>query len=137
MASLSAYDRILMAEARALRLEEIIRKQGAAIARLEARVSFMTPPVQRVDTNKIPANPPAPLARMVDIAAEVAAKNMVTVAALRGPDRSRSVAWPRQDAMRRMVDAGFSTPQIGRFLGNRDHTTVMHGARASRLRGEG
>ncbi len=41
--------------------------------------------------------------------------------------RSREVAWPRQVAMylaREMTP--HSLPQIGRFFGNRDHTTVMH-----------
>ncbi len=42
--------------------------------------------------------------------------------------RSRSIAFPRQMAMylaRTETDASF--PQIGKQLGDRDHTTVMHG----------
>jgi chromosomal replication initiation ATPase DnaA len=35
--------------------------------------------------------------------------------------------------MREMLDAGFSTTQVGRFF-QRDHTTVIAGARASRMR---
>ena len=45
-----------------------------------------------------------------------------------GKGRSRSVAYPRQVAMflcRTETDASF--PQIGQSLGNRDHTTIMHG----------
>lgn len=44
------------------------------------------------------------------------------------PSRSRSVAFPRQVAMylaRTETDASF--PQIGSQLGNRDHTTILHG----------
>ena len=46
---------------------------------------------------------------------------------LTGKMRPRYIAWPRQIAMamcRRW--GGWSTPQIGREFGNRDHTTVMH-----------
>jgi chromosomal replication initiator protein len=42
--------------------------------------------------------------------------------------RSRTVSYPRQVAMylaRTETDASF--PQIGMHLGNRDHTTILHG----------
>ncbi len=45
-----------------------------------------------------------------------------------GRGRSKAVAYPRQIAMylcRSETDASF--PQIGASLGNRDHTTIMHG----------
>ena len=44
--------------------------------------------------------------------------------------RSRSVAYPRQIAMylcRKHTTR--SLPQIGRFFGNRDHTTVLYAVR--------
>lgn len=47
-----------------------------------------------------------------------------------GPDRARSVARPRQMAMwlaRQATSA--SLPMIGRSLGFRDHTTILHGCR--------
>jgi chromosomal replication initiator protein len=45
-----------------------------------------------------------------------------------GRDRSRQVALPRQIAMYLMREEGnISLPQIGEFLGGRDHTTVMYG----------
>ena len=43
-------------------------------------------------------------------------------------NRSRSISYPRQIVMylcRTETDASF--PQIGLYLGKRDHTTVMHG----------
>ena len=52
----------------------------------------------------------------------------VTLEALSGASRARVIAYPRQVAMylaRTETDA--SLPQIGQFLGNRDHTTVMYG----------
>ncbi|RMG92129.1 MAG: chromosomal replication initiator protein DnaA [Chloroflexi bacterium] len=52
----------------------------------------------------------------------------VTPEALSSSSRSRAIAYPRQLAMylaRTETDA--SLPQIGAFLGNRDHTTVMYG----------
>jgi chromosomal replication initiator protein len=66
---------------------------------------------------------------MRDILAEVAERNDVTVADLKGPSRQRRCAWPRFEAMYLMHQAGHSLPEIGRFLGNRDHTTALHGCR--------
>ena len=54
---------------------------------------------------------------------------------LRGPRRDRRVAWPRQHAMYRMyVERNLSLPTIGRLLGGRDHTTVLHGVRQHKKR---
>ncbi|MFQ5408453.1 MAG: chromosomal replication initiator protein DnaA [Anaerolineales bacterium] len=52
----------------------------------------------------------------------------VTVDALRGRDRSRDVALPRQMAMHLIrEETKESLPQIGAALGGRDHTTIMYG----------
>ncbi len=52
----------------------------------------------------------------------------VSVEQLRGKGRTRSISYPRQVAMflcRTETDCSF--PQIGTYMGGRDHTTVMHG----------
>ena len=52
----------------------------------------------------------------------------VPIDRLKSAERSRSVAYPRQIAMylcRTETDGSF--PMIGSLLGDRDHTTVMHG----------
>lgn len=57
-----------------------------------------------------------------------------TVEDLCSPKRTRAIAHVRQDCMlaiRRSTSLGLS--QIGQFF-NRDHTTVMHGIRASEKR---
>jgi chromosomal replication initiator protein len=63
--------------------------------------------------------------RVID---KVANYYRVSIEALRSSSRSRTIAHPRQIAMylaRSETDASF--PQIGSHLGNRDHTTIMHG----------
>jgi chromosomal replication initiator protein len=53
----------------------------------------------------------------------------LTTEDLKGPSRNRKVVRPRHIAMylaRQETEA--SLPQIGRALGDRDHTTVLHGA---------
>ena len=70
---------------------------------------------------------------MLEIAASVAGKHRLGVKDLKGQNKYRRVAQPRQEAMWEMHQAGYSYPQIGRFL-NRDHTTVMHGVRAHEAR---
>lgn len=52
----------------------------------------------------------------------------ITVDSIRGRSRSRQVALPRQIAMYLLrVESNISLPQIGEYLGGRDHTTVMYG----------
>ncbi len=58
----------------------------------------------------------------------VAKEFNITVSELTGPRRTRRISVPRQVAMFLMRDLGqLSFPQIGEFLGGRDHTTIMHG----------
>ena len=77
------------------------------------------------------------------IAAAVAQAYGITVADLRGQCRARHFAWPRQETMWRMRQVlneegrhRYSLPQIGAFLGGRDHSTVLHGVRAFEKRQE-
>lgn len=52
----------------------------------------------------------------------------VSLERMLGRDRSRQVALPRQIAMYLLrEEANCSLPQIGEFLGGRDHTTIMYG----------
>lgn len=76
---------------------------------------------------------PAP--RMADVLAEVAASHRISVRELLGRGRHKHVAWPRQEAMWRIRQTGrYSLPQIGAFLGGRDHTTILKGIRAHERR---
>lgn len=67
----------------------------------------------------------------------VAEAHDLTADALRGPDRGRTAAWPRQEAMyvlslqTRPADGAWrwSYTQIGAALGGRDHSTVIFGIR--------
>lgn len=72
-------------------------------------------------------------ASMRRIALDVALGHRISVKSLTGRSRCPDLAHPRQEAMFRMRQAGFSLSQIGRFF-RRDHTTVMHGVRAHEAR---
>lgn len=66
---------------------------------------------------------------------EVAAEYGLTISDLTGPCRERHIAWPRQKAMyRARKETMLSMPAIGHRLGGRDHTTILHGARAHERR---
>jgi len=63
----------------------------------------------------------------------VAAHYGLSVRELDGDRRSRHIARPRQVAMYLAVElTGLSYPRIGSLIGNRDHTTILHGVRAIR-----
>lgn len=65
------------------------------------------------------------------IIAQVADRHGLTVAELMGTTRVRLIAHARQEAMWRISrELGRSLPEIGRMMGGRDHTTVLHGIRA-------
>lgn len=67
--------------------------------------------------------------RMAELCDVVARQHGVNTIDLRGPSQHRFIAWPRQAFMAHARAAGYTTTQIGRFLGGRDHTTVIHGSR--------
>ena len=71
--------------------------------------------------------------RLFFMAAWIANTHGLTVDRFKARDRHREVAWPRQEVMLAAHRAGYSMPQIGRFLG-RDHTTVLHGIRQAEAR---
>jgi len=64
-----------------------------------------------------------PMARIVEL---VAARCQLPTKALAGPSRVANVAYARHLAMYLARQAGLTLVEIGRNLGGRDHTTVMH-----------
>jgi hypothetical protein len=81
---------------------------------------------------KLPVEPPAPLSPTETpvrrILSEVAKKHCVLVSDIQGRSHKKKFVWPRQEAAYRMsVELKFSLGQIGRVLGGRDHTTILHG----------
>lgn len=75
-----------------------------------------------------------------EIILEVAASYGLSIMELIGAQRSRYIAWPRQEIMyRASKETRLSLPQIGRVLGDRDHTTIMYGIRRyeERMKGAG
>jgi chromosomal replication initiator protein len=65
------------------------------------------------------------IAQVIDV---VCAHYNVSVEDIRSKGRSRMISFPRQVVMylcRTETDA--SLPQIGSYLGNRDHTTILYG----------
>jgi hypothetical protein len=59
------------------------------------------------------------------IAAEISARHCMPIKSIMGPSRHKSVMRARRDLYRAMRNIGWSYPEIGRFVGGRDHTTVM------------
>lgn len=67
-----------------------------------------------------------------------AAHFRIPVSAVMGDSRLQIYAWPRQMVMFLARDMlGRSLPDIGAFLGGRDHTTILHGCREVERAAEG
>lgn len=71
--------------------------------------------------------------RMIQIAAEIAADNGLTLAEMQAKTFAWAVSHPRQHAYAVLLDSGFSAASIGRFF-KVDHSTVIKGAKAARAR---
>jgi len=77
---------------------------------------------------------PVPVARPVFLAVSAVVRRAadragVPLAVLVGARRHRPVARARWAVMIVLHEGEMSTPQIGRTLGGRDHSTVLHGLR--------
>lgn len=66
----------------------------------------------------------------MQIIREVCIKYNTSIEDLISERRTQKLVMPRQEAMYRLcTETDWSLPRIGRALGNRDHTTVLHGRR--------
>lgn len=70
---------------------------------------------------------------------EVAAKHRTSIAQMQGYNRGRDVLKARYESYFRMRnELGYSLPMIGKVMGGKDHTGIMHGilCHEAALRGE-
>lgn len=122
----SARARIRLAEMRYQRRTEMARRRAEIEAceeakRLQAMLAFAAAAILYTPTK--PVGPGAEIVR------EVAIKHGVRVAHMKGESRTAHLVRARQEAFYRLYGecAHLSMPAIGRFMGGRDHTTVLHG----------
>jgi chromosomal replication initiator protein len=105
----------------------------AVLRRFRPRIIINVHPVDlRVPQKRERATDPKPMnERVRGIVGAVADAHGLTIADLIGDRRTRFIAHPRQEAMWMLRNlTNFTTPAIGRLMGGRDHTTVLHGAKA-------
>ena len=114
------------------RVESNIRELEGALNRLRAKNELIGGRIDlqfAVDTLEgiLPVDQPRTVTAQV-ILDVVSQRYNVTVADLQSKKRSKEYTLPRQIAMYLIREmTGLSTTAIGRELGDRDHTTVMHG----------
>ena len=66
---------------------------------------------------------------------EAAQKHGITVSELIGESRCKHYVIARQEAAYRIrKECGYGLPRIGKLLGGRDHTTILHACRAHEKR---
>ena len=106
-----------------------VRELQGALNRVVAYAQLHHQPLTLSLAQKILAPQQRPLDHSPEsILNAVAQEFNITVGELKGPRRTRRISVPRQMAMYLLRDVSqLSFPQIGEFLGGRDHTTVMHG----------
>lgn len=81
------------------------------------------------------ARPGVPAMAWKRILAEVANKHALTVSQVTGRQRNRAFVIARHEAIYRLhTETEMSLPQIGRRVGGRDHTSVLHGIKRHKQR---
>ena len=116
----------------AQKVQSSIRELEGSLTRVIAYAQMMNKPVTvavaQVALNELIQNPARRFMTPGHIVETVARFYRLQPEILRGKQRDRDVVVPRQIAMyliREETDASFL--EIGRELGNRDHTTILHG----------
>lgn len=70
-----------------------------------------------------------------DVLDAVSQASEISVVDLRGPRRTDDISRPRQVAMALAYEMTLASyPQIGRAMGGRDHTSIVHGYRSAQKR---
>lgn len=92
------------------------------------------PPKKAIPAPRPPVGGRVTVNAVIDVTAYVA---QISRDDLLSTKRYRHIAWPRQIAMMIARDlTPRSFPEIGRTMGGRDHSTIIHGARAAAARCE-
>jgi chromosomal replication initiation ATPase DnaA len=117
---------------RAMRVElqQIAAERGIRLTTKAASRARPRPAIR--DVINIPTSIPSdmPLSDAQRIMKEVCVKHRVTRAELTGKQRAKNIVIARQEAAYRLkTETTMSLPQIGRRLGGKDHTTVLHSVR--------
>ncbi len=114
----------------ARRVQSNIRELEGALTRVAAYADLSGMPLsqQMVETVLVDLLPRRSEVQPGQIVQHVANSFNISIDSIKGRDRSRQIALPRQVAMYLLrEEANISLPQIGEVLGGRDHTTVMYG----------
>lgn len=107
----------------------------AVISQLRASISTAYRMIERVRAAAGIEHYRAVVGEMEQIAEAVATETGISVALMKGPSRSKSIFYARAEAMRRIRETGrYSTPQIGRFFGGRDHASVLNAIKQAEIR---
>lgn len=77
------------------------------------------------------------IGRSAQIIARIADLHGVSVKELVGDSRLRKFVLARQHAAYELCRRGKTLPEVGRLLGDRDHTTILHAARVWPKKAEG
>lgn len=116
---------------------DVARALGRPIKSISSRrrkIGLYTPAVPRIARDWIRVGC---LRSMADIIEDVSKRRGVSVFDIKGPMRFKAINAARQEFMAEAYATGrWSMPQIGKFLGGRDHTTVLHGIRQHTARVE-
>ena len=109
-------------------LEELHAHYKAVRARIENPVSKKCIPEPEPEIVPVMFQMPATPARI--ILSEVSEKHGVSIEDIQGKSRLMKYVAARQEVCYRLsTELKFSLKQIGRLLGDRDHTTVLHSIR--------
>lgn len=110
-------------------MTDLVEKLAKVVIDLTARVKAL----EKALAVKVPTAP-KPRSIVAEYVRQAAMIHMVETVDIMGTNRTREVSNARQWVMYEASEAGCNTVKIGKELGGRDHSTVLHGIRAERTR---
>lgn len=100
-----------------------IEKLSDRVAKLEKQRQPSSRPSRHFSAMPVPPDQAAAASKILDRAARI---NGTTIMQICGSRGNRRVCLARAEAAYECQRAGLSSPVIGRVLGNRDHSTILH-----------
>lgn len=113
-------------------------KQKAGRPRIEIKANHVRAGTMQFEVRQMVPQPfvvPGSAPRWKQVALEVCHKHKLLLEDVIGPDRFRHFAACRHEIFYRLVkELGLGLSVVGRLMGNKDHSTVLHGVRTHEKR---
>jgi len=118
---------VVEAELELAKCKRVNDEKQDEIAKLRAKIESLNVNIKSQAKGTAMLGAPASMTHAQRIIIAIAQKHQITIAELKGRRRQAHLVAARQEASYILThDLGLSYPMVGRLLGGKDHTTILH-----------